>query len=63
MSIISVEVLYANGNIWLSQKRIADLFGCSADNISLHLKNISQENMHSYDERRLQTSSQGLYVF
>lgn len=37
---INVEVLYANENIWLPQKRMAELFGCSADNISLHLKNI-----------------------
>ena len=37
---INIEVLYANENIWLPQKRMAELFGCSADNISLHLKNI-----------------------
>jgi len=35
-----VPLLYANENIWLPQKRMAELFGCSADNISLHLKNI-----------------------
>jgi len=40
---INIEVLYANENIWLSQKRMAELFGCSADNISLHLKNIYKE--------------------
>jgi hypothetical protein len=40
---INIEVLYANENIWLSQKRMAELFGCSADNISLHLKNIYQD--------------------
>ncbi len=40
---INIEVLYANENIWLSQKRIAELFGCSTDNISLHLKNIYRE--------------------
>lgn len=27
-------------NLWLSQKLMAELFGCSTDNISLHLKNI-----------------------
>jgi hypothetical protein len=37
---INIEVLYANENIWLPQKRMAELFGCSADNVSLHLKNI-----------------------
>jgi hypothetical protein len=40
---INIEVLYANENIWLPQKRMAELFGCSADNISLHLKNIFKE--------------------
>jgi len=41
---INIEVLYDNENIWLPQKRMAELFGCSADNISLHLKNIYKEN-------------------
>ena len=41
---MNIEVLYAEENIWLSQKKIAELFDCSADNISLHLKNIYQEN-------------------
>jgi hypothetical protein len=40
---INIEVLYANENIWLPQKRMADLFGCTADNVSLHLKNIFEE--------------------
>jgi len=47
---INIEVLYANENIWLPQKRMAELFGCSADNISLHLKNI-------YKEKELDESS------
>jgi len=40
---VNIEVLYAHENIWLSQKRMAELFGCSTDNVSLHLKNIYQE--------------------
>lgn len=40
---VNIEVLYAHENIWLSQKRMAELFGCSPDNISLHLRNIFQE--------------------
>lgn len=47
---INIEVLYANENIWLPQKRMAELFGCSADNISLHLKNI-------YKDRELDESA------
>lgn len=40
---INIEVLCANENIWLSQKRIAELFGCSSDNIFLHIKNTYRE--------------------
>ena len=40
---INIEVLYSDENIWLPQKRMAELFGCGADNISLHLKNIYKE--------------------
>jgi hypothetical protein len=40
---VNIEVLYADENIWLSQKRMAELFDCSPDNISLHLKNIYKE--------------------
>lgn len=47
---VHIEVLYAEENIWLTQKKMAELFGCSADNISLHLKNI-------YKEKELEESS------
>ncbi|MBU1122479.1 MAG: virulence RhuM family protein [Candidatus Omnitrophica bacterium] len=40
---VNIEVLYANENIWLTQKRMAELFDCTPDNISLHLKNIYKE--------------------
>ena len=40
---VNIEVMYANENIWLSQKRMAELFDCTPDNISLHLKNIYRE--------------------
>lgn len=41
--IVHLEVMYSDENIWLSQKLMAELFWCSADNISLHLKNIYKE--------------------
>jgi hypothetical protein len=41
--LIHMEVLYSEENVWLSQNKIAELFSCSIDNISLHLKNIYQE--------------------
>ena len=37
---VKVEVLYGNETFWMPQKRMAELFGCSSDNISLHLRNI-----------------------
>jgi hypothetical protein len=37
---IIINVTYYDDNFWLTQKLIATLFGCSPDNISLHLKNI-----------------------
>ncbi|MFH1048174.1 MAG: virulence RhuM family protein [Patescibacteria group bacterium] len=35
-----LEVRLENETVWLSQKQMAELFNCSADNIGLHLKNI-----------------------
>ncbi len=37
---VPVEVHYMNETFWLTQQEMANLFGCSSDNISLHLKNI-----------------------
>lgn len=39
-----IQVRYENENLWMTQKSIAELFDCSSDNISLHLKNIFVEN-------------------
>lgn len=41
---INIEVLYANENIWLTQKRIADLFNVGIPAISKHISNIYEEN-------------------
>ena len=41
---VRVEVFFKDETFWLNQKRMAELFGCSTDNISLHLKNIFKEN-------------------
>ena len=37
---VSVDAIVKEESIWLSQKGMAELFECSTDNISLHLKNI-----------------------
>lgn len=36
----TVHVVVHNDTIWCSQKAMAQLFGCSADNVGQHLKNI-----------------------
>lgn len=40
---ITIAVRFENDTFWLTQKAMAELFGCSTDNISLHLKNIFEE--------------------
>ena len=35
-----VNVVFKDETFWMTQKAMAELFGCTADNISLHLKNI-----------------------
>jgi len=37
---VTVNVIIKDETIWFSQKGMAELFGRSSDNISLHLKNI-----------------------
>lgn len=41
---LSLEVKLENETVWLTQQQIADLFGCSTDNVGLHLKNIFAED-------------------
>ena len=38
--IIRLDVRLENETVWLSQSQMAVLFGCSTDNVGLHLKNI-----------------------
>ena len=40
---ICVNVIFKEDIFWMTQKAMADLFGCTTDNISLHLKNIYKE--------------------
>ena len=40
---LKLDVRLEDETVWLTQQLMAELFGCSADNISLHLKNIYAE--------------------
>lgn len=57
-----IEVKMKDETVWLSQKQMAELFDCSVDNISLHLKNVFQEaelNEKSVTEEYSVTASDG----
>ena len=41
--VMRLEVRLENETVWLTQKQMAELFGCSTDNVGLHLKNIYAE--------------------
>ena len=59
---ISVNALIKDETIWLTQKSMAELFGCSSDNISLHLKNIFNDgelDKDSVTEKISATASDG----
>lgn len=38
-----IEVRFENGDLWLTQKAMGQLYNCSVDNIGLHLKNIYKD--------------------
>jgi hypothetical protein len=40
---VKLDVRFDGDTVWLTQKLMAELFDCSTDNISLHLKNIFKE--------------------
>ena len=59
---ISVDAIFKDETLWLTQKSMAKVFDCSTDNISLHLKNIfeSEElNKNSVTEKFSATASDG----
>ena len=59
---VCVSVYYNNETFWLTQKAMAELFGCSTDNISLHLKKIFSEgelDKNSVSEKYSATASDG----
>lgn len=41
---VHVQIDAVNETIWMTQKAMAELFGCSSDNIGVHLKNIFTSN-------------------
>lgn len=59
---IKINAVIKDETLWLTQKAMAELFGCSTDNISSHLKNIFNEgelNKNSVTEKISATASDG----
>ena len=59
---VSVNAVVKGETIWLTQKAMAELFDCSTDNISLHLKNIFAEgelDRNSVTEKISATATDG----
>ena len=59
---VDVSVFYYQDTFWLTQKSMGELFGCSSDNISLHLKNIftsGELDKNSVTEKFSATASDG----
>lgn len=57
-----IQVKMIDESVWLTQKAMAELFDCSSDNISLHLKNIFKEgelNKNEVTEKISATASDG----
>ncbi len=40
---VNIEVLYSEENIWLPQKRMAELFNTTVPNVNMHLKNLLEK--------------------
>ena len=63
---VSVNAVIKDETIWLTQRAMAELFGCSTDNISLHLKNIfasGELEKESVTERISATATDGKNYF
>ena len=41
---VNIEVLFAGENIWLTQKKMAELFSTTPQNVTQHLKNVFLDN-------------------
>ncbi len=60
--LIHAQVILGDETVWVSQKTMSQIFNCSTDNISLHLKNIFNDqelNQNSVTEEFSATATDG----
>ncbi|MEE1233786.1 MAG: hypothetical protein U0L16_11075 [Phocaeicola sp.] len=53
---VSIQVQYEDGTFWLTQKRMADLFGVNVNTINYHLKEL-YKSAELQEERTIQKKS------
>ena len=53
---VSIQVQYEDGTFWLTQKRMADLFGVNVNTINYHLKEL-YKRAELQEERTIQKKS------
>ena len=41
---VSVTMMARDGNVWMNQKQMAELFATSVPNVNIHISNILKEN-------------------
>ena len=65
---VRLDVRLENETVWLTQSQMGELFGCSADNIGLHLKNVyavgelsREATTEDFSEVRMATSERREY--
>ena len=59
---VNVDVIVKDETLWMTQKGMAEMFDCTSDNVSLHLKNIFSEgelNKDSVTEKFSVTAADG----
>ena len=60
---VSINAVVKDESVWLTQKGMADLFDCSADNVSLHLKNIYEDGELTEEATTEEFSVVEMYCF
>ena len=59
---VHIEVVYANEDVWLSQKKMAELFDTTQQNVSSHINNVFKDkelDENSVHKKFLYTANDG----
>lgn len=59
----TIEVIVDEESVWVSQKLMAELFGTTRNNITMHLSNIKEYEHHIIDLIQLNLDSGRFYMW